>query len=363
MVYGEVYKICKRKLVFLMVLILFAAVFMFFKIDGSYTNPANVACKDNGKIITGKEAAEYNKKIAMSYKGRITDKLLAQIHNDYDKAPHADYYGSDESNSTFGYFKAFFDIDKDDYHNIQEVYPENKDNLNYGFADCWRALYTSLSRFMELFPLFIIIMAAPLFSYEKECNMYEVLAVAENGEEILAVHKVKAAFLVMNTVLLSGFVLMLAMYFTAYGTEGYDTSIQCGNYTYFSMSVMDCSYLQLVLHTIVLGIAGSNVILSIVILISLKMEKTIACFGISFVVTYFLSYGVLHKFTSSSIFEAVFALVPVNVFNTYSIANINSIFGMKPVTGCFIILEIYCIIITAFIISNIYRLSKRKKYN
>lgn len=361
MLYGEVYKICKRKLVFLMTLILFIAAFIFFKIDGGYTSPASVACKENGKIITGKEAVNYNKKIALSYNGKITDGLLEQIHNDYAKAPKADFYGSDENNSTFGYFKSFFNIDKIDYHSVKEVYPDYKGDLNYGFADCWRALYTSISRILELFPLFII-MAAPLFSYERECGMNELLAVVGNGKDILARYKVKAAFIVMNFILVSNIALILFMYFIAYGTDGYDTSIQCGNYTYFSMSVMDCSYLQLVLHTIILGIAGCNVLLSIIIFISLKVKKPVACFGISLIVTYFLSYSVLHKFTNNSVFEAILALIPVNVFDTYTLVNINSIFGMKPVIGYFIVLEIYCVIVIVFIIYSICRLFKKERY-
>lgn len=361
MLFDEIYKICKRRLVILMVLILFAAVFIFIKVDGEYTNTANVACKEDGITVTGREAVEYNRNVALSFQGKVTDALLKQIHDSYKQAPHSEYFGSDTTNSTYDYFISLFGIDNEDYNSVKEVYPDYTGDLIYGFADNWKALWTTISRLSSLFPLFIIIMAAPLFSYERECNMKEMLSASKNGKFILKSVKIKAAYIVMNSVLAVCLLLILAVYLFQYGIEGYNTSIQCGYMTFFDISIMECSYLQLVIHTVLLLICGCNLLLSVIIVISLKTERSFISFGVSLVITYIFSYRVVHSFTSSSLADAVFAFIPINVSNVMVIANTMPVLGIRPETGYFIILEIYCIIVLVIMAYGLNRMCKNIK--
>lgn len=344
-----------------MVLILFAAVLVFIKVDGEYTNTANVACKEDGITVTGKEAVDYNKKVALSFQGKITDTLLKQIHDSYKEAPHSEYFGSDTTNSTYDYFISFFGIDTENYSSIEEVYPDYTGDLIYGFADNWRALWTTISRLSGLFPLFIIIMAAPLFSYEKECNMEEMLSASRNGKTFLTSVKIKAAYIVMDTVLAGCLLLILIIYFGKYGTKGYNTSIQCGYMTFFDVSIMECSYLKLVVHTVLLLICGCNLMLSVIIAISLKTDKSFVSFGGSLAATYIFSYRVVHSFTNNPLADAIFALVPVNVSDIMVIANTRSVLGIQLGTGYFIILEIYCVAVLGAMVYGINRMCKNIK--
>lgn len=345
-----------------MIFILLGAVFLFLKVYGEYTNLANIVCIKEGEIISGMEAVTYNQKIAMSYKGKITDDLLKQVHRDYMKAPHAENAGFDVCNTTYDYFEAYFNISKEDYLKVKEAYPNYKGDLFYGFSDNWRALWSSLCDFLNLVPLFIVIMAASIFSYERECEMAEILSVAKYGGNSLAKYKIQAVFIVMNFVLIFDLLLMFVIHFVKYGMEGYDTSIQCSSISYFPVSGLVCSYGQLVFHTVFIGILACNVILVIVIAISMRVRKSWVSIGASLGTIYVFSYSVLHRLFQNSLLDLIFALFPVNVLEISTVVNLQSIWGKSPSIFWFVILEMYYIVILVLGLMGICREWKKRQF-
>ena len=276
MVRFEIYKICRRKLVIFMMVVVFVSVFIYTYLY-SYTSAANysyLVCLKEGETITGMEAMDYNKKIAMSYKGKITDELVEQICNDSENIPHSEWGRYHVTNTTLAYFEVMFKTDTGELMSVKEAYPNYEGDLIYGYSDNWRGLYTSICDFLLIFVIFIIIMAAPLFSSERECGMAEVLMIAKNGGNEMAGYKIKAAFILMNLTYILNMALLLIINFILFGIEGYETSIQCHPISYFYTSFMDCSYGQLVLHTVILGWLGSNLILLLVIIVSIKAKKS-----------------------------------------------------------------------------------------
>ncbi len=337
--FQEFNKIRKRRSLFLMFLIVVVTPILFLNFYGGIASQGNVSCIREGEVVEGIRGFQQNEKMAQSYEGKITDELLEKIHEDYINAPKGNYYGEEIRNTTYSYFESFFHIGDENYLSVAQAYPDYEGELYYGYSDNWQALLTSVEDFLKLFVLFIVIMVAPLFSWERECNMTELLQTAKNGGRRLVSCKVKMVYAIMNCILVVMLIFICVSHLVKMGWSGFNTSIQCGIMPYFSLSALKCSYGELLLYTVFLGIIACNSILTIVLLSSLKARKSLYAVMKSIFVMYVFSFSIWQNITNNGNINRLLSLFPINALDIYKLTNAVS-FGLNGAMH-FVLLVVY----------------------
>lgn len=291
-----------------------------------YSNKGLIAySEENGKLLTGQNGYEKNKEVATRYRGEVNDLFLEQLHLDMN---HSSYVGSDDGekfyNATYSFFQDVFNIGSDNYARRADVWGNVELPIIYGFTGDWDAYGNILNDFFFLFSFFIIVFAAPVFTYDRECNMNEYLGTVKNGGSYIYKHKAMAVFCIVNFLLFIILVIISIIHFSQYGFTNADVNIQCSFEQSFIEAKIHCTMGQLTIWRIAFGVIGCNTVFLLTMLISMLSQSTLTAFAISLTVIWMPCYPILQMVGNTHIQNLLLYVMPINAFY------INVLLGKVP---------------------------------
>ena len=316
MVRAEMYKLFRMKIAILPVFVVLGVVvyslFHFGEFGYDLSDSITAYSEMDGKMILGQKGYEHNKKIAKIYKGEITDCLLEKINNDYQQSTYVNLNGIKFYNGTFRFFHDVFNIGEEHYLGCDEVWGKHAGKIEYGFAGDWDAYISIIDNFFHVFSLFILVFAAPLFTYEKECDMAEMIGTVRYGGNLLYKYKMQAVFIVVNFFLVAVLGFISILHFSRYGLINGDVSIQCSMDKTLVSSVISCSMAEFAVYKLVFGIVGCNMVLLLTVLSSILSVRSLAALGAAFISVWIFHYSVVHGLVKNNALDILLAILPVN---------------------------------------------------
>lgn len=340
----EIGKLFRIKIVILPILLVLGTIVYSMIKNGEfgydYSNSIIAYSEKDGKLIYGQKGYEQNKKVAMSYKGEVTDAFLEQMHNDYNNASYANVNGSKFYNSTYSYFYDVFYIDESDYITGDELWKNDKTHVIYGFSGDWDSYMGIIDDFFKIFTVFIIVFAAPLFTFEKECGMVEMVGTVKYGGDLLLKYKVKAVFIVVNIFLFAVLLLISIIHFSQYGFTNADVGVQCSYLWKVYDTSVNCSLGEFSVLKILFGIIGCNIILLFSVLISMLCKNSLASLSVSFVSVWILCDKIVNGIIYNKILNIILAILPINALSAEYL--------IRAVSNKFVIYMIFIIQIILF---------------
>lgn len=303
----ELYKIGKRRIVFVAFAILFGLTMAYAIAPLLPDHMSNIAVTQNG-VLNGREGLEYNIDLARSYKGVLTDELVRKGIDEYD--------GESEYSSPFYYFfRRFVLLGKGNSISVKDQYPEVDFDIHFGYYAGWLILVGNWVSITYLFPILIVVAFAPLFSYERQSGMQGILLTTKNGRKKCTRSKILAGFILMNVTWVLLAAVLLTAGFLQFGLEGYDTSVQIGWAPWNYASVLPFSYGELLLHIFLIDFLAFNSMLCIVLLISVRSRNpfTATCVGLA--ALYVMRSDAMGAFFDNDLLNRVVSLTPANVLD------------------------------------------------
>ncbi len=307
--------------------------------------------EENGELISGQKGYEKNKEVANQYAGKVDDLFLAQLHSDFTASSYVGFEnGKRFYNATYSFFRDIFNIGSENYAHRDDVWGNVEGTVKYGFSGDWDAYGNILNDFFFFFSFFIIIFTTPVFTYDRECNMSELLGTVEKGGRDLFKFKAKICFFTINFLMFLMIMIISTIHFLQYGFANADVNIQCSFEQKFINSSLNCTMGQLALWRLLFGIIGCNTILLSTMLISMLCRTSLSAFAISLAATWLLGYPVLQMMGNTNITNIFFVVMPVN--SLYINALIKEASTWYVLWGIFIIRSVLFLIlsITAVVI-------------
>lgn len=294
----------------------------------------------NGKLITGKEAYEYNKKIAKLYQGNVNNTLLAKLHKVYKDDPYIEKDGNIYCDSTYRYFKSVFHIEDENYLRVENVYRYNK--VYYGFIGDWNSLFEMIDNFFVIFFVLIILFVSPIFAGDHEKGMATLLCTTLNGKSFSFLKtKLVVVSCFVNTFLALCLVAIMGIHISRNGLEGAEISIQ--SIEKYSYSMLSMNLGEFASYKIIAGILGSNLICLLTVLVSLYWKKVFSCFLFTVFIVFIFERAILLKLIPVDITDYLLAFAPINSYKMTIIAivpNMGWVYAVEFVyfAFCFLIL-------------------------
>lgn len=279
-----------------------------------YSNKGMISYSEkNGELLSGQKGYEQNKEVATRYEGEVNDLFLAQLHSDFISSSYVGFEDGERFyNATYSFFQEVFNIGSENYAKKDDVWGEVEGTVRYGFTGDWDAYGNILHNFFFLFSFFVIIFAAPLFSYDRECNMSEFLGTVENGGSRLFKFKARAAFCAVNFLMFMILIVISIIHFSQYGFANANVNIQCSFEQRFIGTMINCTMGQLTIWRLLFGVIGCNTVLLITMLISMLSRTTLTAFAISLLVTWLPGYPVLQMIGNDCILNLFLSVIPIN---------------------------------------------------
>ena len=324
--YWETKKILSRKSVWCGICFLVIYTIYLFYFDVRY-NENSVT--DTGDVIVGKESILMNQKVAEKYKGSITDEKLEELWDEYQNKPVGiKKNGVEVRNTTLKLFEQLIFWYP---RSLQEAYPqleiEELEKIQYGYSDVWQHIFISIKEVMVCFPFVLILIVAPVISFDKQCGVYPFILTLKYGRRKLIKEKTWACLMLANIVFFVVMMVLCGSYLFRYGLCGYDTGIQCGVWYVFYRSDCLVTYGYFLLHTLFLDWVIINTLVLIILLVSKKTSSPFASMGISFAIMYLGNIEVIYNILSTSvpIVKRIFSFFPVNALNILQVALVPTI--------------------------------------
>lgn len=322
MIKSEICKLVKIKAIIVAFLLLIGVTVYSMFTFGAFGHNSSIFLfitfsEKDGELLTGQKGYEQNKDIATRYAGAVNDLLLEQLHLDFINSSYFSFEDGDRLyNATFRFFQNVFNIDSENHAKVSDVWGKVDSTVQYGFSGDWDAYRSIINIFFMSFSVFIIILAAPLFTYDKECGMVELLGTVKNGGRWSFKHKVRTAFCTINILLFILLTIISAIHFSRYGFANADMSIQCSFEQRFTNVEISLTLSQFAFWQILFGIIGCNTILLLIILISMLSQTTLTAFAISLASTWFFSYSAIKLIANDYLSNLLLFTMPVNALNT-----------------------------------------------
>lgn len=269
----EMYKILKRKLVWIILAFIFGLVAVYdgFFIVNNYCLGGSEIGRRNDYELEQYEAA----------KGILTEEKLEDFYKKYKQNTFEDGRIWDEGN--------VFD-ENGNLMRADEIFPlsEYDFDIRFGYFKNWGwFLSSNIQERMKYLYAFVIVVFSALFTYEKECGMQEILLSTKNGRRTCTMAKVGAAFLITNGVCFFLFIIYtLELLCITKGMIGWDTSIQM--ITWLRNATYNMNNLGLMLHTFFLSLLAMNVALLITLTASFLAKNPVAAMCVSLAVLFLL---------------------------------------------------------------------------
>lgn len=246
----------------------------------------------NGRHLHGKEALEYELKMAEQYRGPVTeekvDALLAQEKQGAKNAGmnEAEYrLRTDWITGTAGVI----------WEEAPLSNPELQNSLQIGYTRGWETTLLSIESLFLIMGFLIIVAVSPVFSEEYGCGMDALLLTGKYGKTKCITAKIMASFTfsVVLTIL-TVFSSMVSMLWQ-YGTEGFEASLQFGSRGLFWEVPWEVSCFHGFLLVVGFGIAGAVLLSSLVLLVSAAVSSSFVSVLISILI-YVLPIVLIFRF-------------------------------------------------------------------
>ncbi len=93
---------------------------------------------------------------------------------------------------------------------LMEAYPqiEEVEKIQYGYSDVWQEIFISINEIMICFPFVLILIFAPVISFDKQCGVYPFILTLKYGRRKLIKEKTWACLMLVNIVF---FVVMMVL--------------------------------------------------------------------------------------------------------------------------------------------------------
>lgn len=218
----ELRKIFSKRLtqISLIVLLLLSAFLSFFTYKNMY------AFDGVNKEGTGKKAVEIDKAIAKKYEGILTDEKVQQMMVEF--APKYDLHGL---NAIYTYKNAMqsavfarFSDTKGNWNKASVFDVFGKEEIKIGYINGWLKTSQNMVRVFIVLSLVIIIMIAPIFSYEYS-GVDNIILTSKYGKTKCATAKVIASILATLFVTIVISIINFIFALVLYEKSGLDCSI------------------------------------------------------------------------------------------------------------------------------------------
>ncbi len=329
MIKEELYKLFKMKVIFIslffVIVIIIYSMIIYGEFGYDLSDRFIAFSEKNGEFLTGQAGYEQNKAVATKYAKEVNDIFLKQLHKDYNTSTYAEIDDFKLYNSTYSFFQDVFNIQSAHYFSKDAVWKNIDGVVRYGFSGDWDAYGHIVSNFFSVFTVFIIVFAAPLFAFERECNMTELLGTAKNGGKQLFKHKLSAVFIAVNIIMFTMLVIISIIHFSNYGFANAEVSIQCSFEKKFVSSVLKCTMGQITFCQILFSILGCNLILLVTIIVSMLSQTSLTGFAISFVITWIFSFPIVKTIVNDYVLYLLLSVLPINgLYITTLIRNVST---------------------------------------
>ncbi len=339
----ELYKLYKRKLVLIVLILIGILVFYssFMYIKRNYINGNN----------RYKELQE-NIELFEKHKGVLTDERLKEFCKQYKPLSfNADY---------IEYFFEDRDIKNGKQIPVSEIYKDIDFDINFGYAGETYFLGIDLSNIAKYVIVFIIIAFSPIFTYEKEHGVYEVMLSSRNGRKECTKVKVLLSFLITNIFYLLLISVPIIVYFFLTGGRGLDTSIQLPHVS--SHMVVNINYGQYILHIIFISLVVINFILLIILSVSFLSDNPVVVMCIGFAVSFILRPDVAMDM-NNNVINIITAMLPFNAVYVENLCKqIPFLIGGIKVQWLYVAEIIYSVLLIFGAVFFFKKLTKNQKY-
>lgn len=288
MLHLEIYKLFKRKLVWIILVALFSYA-LYYDINISFDEDSHMPYE-----LEKYEAA----------KGILTDERLGEFIENYQPAK----YDAVKDRLMDENGKA---------RKVEELFPDIGFDLHFGYFGGWGWHLSRLQDFIQYIFAFVILAFSATFTYEKECNMQEILFSTKNGRQAYTNAKVVAAFLITNLLCLLMLTMMVIPLFLKTKGVGWDTSIQM--ITWLSTSTLDMNNLELLFHTVFMSFLAINVILLITLTTSFLAKNPVAVMCVSLGILFFFAPDAMAVHVNNNIVNFITSLTPLNVIDVMNL--------------------------------------------
>ncbi|MCH5267197.1 MAG: ABC transporter permease subunit [Lachnospiraceae bacterium] len=289
----ELYKIMKRKLVWIVLLgILLLSLLQLF----GYLRYQYFDQKSHEELKREVQTLE-------KHKGILTDERLADFFKDYQLKEY------DYMNDWIADGKLV---------PVEELFADVNFKIHFGYFEQWLFSWEDLSSYIAYIPIFVAIAFSSIFTYEKECGMQEILLSTRRGRRECTRAKVAAAFLITNILYLLLIFLAILPVILLTGGRGWDTSIQMT--PWMRDSLLDMNYGEAYLHTFYLGFIAVNVILLITLSASFLVKSPVVAMCVSLGVLFVWRPDAIAVHVGTKIANRITAMTPLNVINTKNLA-------------------------------------------
>ncbi len=301
----EMYKILKRKLVWIVLAFIFGLVAVYdgFFIVKNYCLGGSELGSRNDYELEQYEAA----------KGILTEEKWNDFYTRYKPDIFEDGRVLDDSNA--------YD-ENGNLLRLDEIFAfQNYDfDIHFGYFRNWGwFLGWNIQERMKYLYAFVIVVFSALFTYERECGMQEILLSTKNGRKTCTMAKVGAAFLITNGVYLLLFLVFTIQLLCITRGIGWDTSIQM--ITWLRSATCDMNNLGLFLHTFFLSLLAMNVALLITLTASFLAKNPVVAMCVSLAVLFLLHPDTLalDVHLDNMAVNRVTSLLPMSVLNVQNL--------------------------------------------
>lgn len=339
MIQLEMYKILKRKLVWIVLvgIILLVLSGIFGSVRYQYFDKKSY------------EEMQQDIQTLEKHKGVLTDQRLAEYFKDYQPLK----YNTD-------YIEERWLADGKPI-SVDELFDGVGFEIHFGYFCQWVMSWVDLNETIIYIPIFVAIAFSGIFTYEKECGMQEILLSSKRGRRECTKAKVASAFLITNMLYLLVALLTILPLLVMTGGRGWDSSIQMT--PWMMDSRLDMNYGEMYLHTFYLGFVAVNVILLITLSASFLAKSPTVAMCVSLGILFVWRPDTMKVYLGSEIVNRITAMTPLNVINTMNLAQQApiSITGMQ-VQWLFLAELLYTVLLVGGGIFFFQVLTKHQKY-
>lgn len=314
----SIVKVERKRLLTLGIVIIFFAAVLLLSIHSSYQAVKSYELWDmNGFMASGKENLSHGRKHTERKKIeeaiailRDKEKAVFVDETNIEKLAALNYSGKNAGDLTDDEINQFLEkrlsiIEQSFNENSNFSYTEGEiksfmneagklTGLTVGFSEGWKVLNRDLGGFMWLVLLMVSIIIMPLFTYDAQTRMKELIRSTKKGKRQLDLARVITAFETGSIL----YVLSIPVYFLVkmipFGFSGGDEFIQSSEDTFFS--VFPISYKEQFVWNCIRGYVSLLFVISMTILISVLLERMMA--GIVIICFYWILLFIMEKMMS-----------------------------------------------------------------
>lgn len=251
---NEFKKILNKKIVYGALLFLVFFDLLFFQGWSSSWERTETA---EGEVLEGTEGVRYMQEEDRKYAGELTDEKVKEVLFGLPGEPsvrHGGYYQLD----IYDYLERTFRLDKTGnvQNSVEEIFTPEMGTIHLGYNKSFSCTISFLINIMLTLGIIIIIAVSPVFSEEYTKRTDALILTSKYGKGKAAGAKIGASFLFAGALYVITLLLHGIFFLAAYGTEGWNTSVQIDWIGYFAETPYEMNYAQLTGYAAILWFAA-----------------------------------------------------------------------------------------------------------